>query len=172
MAQLIETLQPPQQHAPDWPAAAVAGLAAGAILMVLDLFWSTAVMGTGPWITSRRIAAIFLGADTVKSADFSVGVVALALVVHYSLGVFSGLVLAWIFSRLRYGATVSMDLLVGAVFGLVIYIVNFYVLTRVFPWFVESRGAATLLAHLVFGMAAAFLYWRLERRQLAAGATA
>ena len=168
MAQSFDSLQPAQQHAPDWPAAAVAGLAAGAILMVLDLFWSTAVMGTGPWITSRRIAAIFLGSDTLKVADFSVGTVALALVVHYSLGVFSGLVLAWIFSRLRYGATVSMDLLVGAVFGLIIYIVNFYVLTRLFPWFAESRGAATLFAHLVFGMSAAFLYWRLERRALAA----
>ncbi len=70
---------------------------------------------------------------------------------HYSLGVFSGVVLAAIFSRLRYGATVSMDLLVGAIFGFVIYIVNFHVLTRVFPWFAESRGMATLLAHLVFG---------------------
>ena len=61
-----------------------------------------------------------------------------------------------------------MDLLVGAIFGFVIYIVNFHVLTRVFPWFAESRGMATLLAHLVFGMSAAFLYWRLERRELAA----
>ena len=75
MAQSFDSLQ---QHAPDWPAAAVAGLAAGAILMVLDLFWSTAVMGTGPWITSRRIAAIFMGADTLKASDFSVGTVALA----------------------------------------------------------------------------------------------
>ena len=167
MAQTLESLEP-APHAPDWPAAAVAGLAAGAILMVLDLFWSTAVMGTGPWITSRRIAAIFLGPETLKVSDFSVGIVALALVVHYSLGVFSGVVLAAIFSRLRYGATVSMDLLVGAIFGFVIYIVNFHVLTRVSPWFAESRGMATLLAHLVFGMSAAFLYWRLERRELAA----
>ncbi len=166
MAQTLESLEP-AGHAPDWPAAAVAGLAAGAILMVLDLFWSTAVMSTGPWVTSRRIAAIFLGPETLKASDFSVGIVALALVVHYSLGVFSGLVLAKIFSRLRYGATVSMDLLVGAVFGFAIYIVNFYILVRFFPWFTESRGMATLLAHLVFGASAAFLYWRLERRGLA-----
>ena len=166
MAETLGSLQPAQQ-APDWPAAAVAGLAAGAILMLLDLFWATAVMDTSPWVTSRKIAAIFLGPDTLKSTSFSVGVVALALAVHYTLGVFSGLVLAAIYSNLRYGATIGMDLLVGAAFGLVIYFVNFYLLAYFFPWFAETRGMHTFLAHLVFGMSAAFLYWRLERRELA-----
>jgi len=38
------------KHRPlDWAAAAVAGLGAGAILMVLDLMWSLAITGEGPW---------------------------------------------------------------------------------------------------------------------------
>jgi hypothetical protein len=31
------------------------------------------------------------------------------------------------------------------------------------PWFIEMRGWATFLAHLMFGFAAAVLYWRLRR---------
>jgi hypothetical protein len=59
MTETVGSLQPAQQ-APDWPPAAVAGLAAGAILMLLDLFRATAVMDTSPWVTSRKIAACHL----------------------------------------------------------------------------------------------------------------
>jgi hypothetical protein len=36
-----------------------------------------------------------------------------------------------------------------------------------FPWLAEMRGWATLAAHLVFGIVAALLYRRLERRPVA-----
>jgi hypothetical protein len=45
----------------------------------------------------------------------------------------------------------------------VLYIVNFEGLTRIFPWLVELRGGETLAAHVVFGVVAALLYWRLKR---------
>ena len=45
---------------PDWKAAAVSGLAAGALLLVLELFWSSMVSGVNPWVATRMIAAIVM----------------------------------------------------------------------------------------------------------------
>ena len=52
----------------DWAAAAVAGLGAGAILMVLDLVWSIAITGEGPWVASRMIAAMVMGQQMLQSS--------------------------------------------------------------------------------------------------------
>ena len=56
-----------------------------------------------------------------------------------------------------------MSLAIGGGFGLLLYFLNFHVLTPVVPWFAEMRGWSTLIGHLVFGMAAALLYLMLAR---------
>lgn len=153
-----------RQHQPDWAAAAVAGLAAGAVLMVLELLWSTLVSGESPWAVSYMISAIVTGPETLQSTDFSVTVVAVALAAHYALGVLFGLVLAAIIVPFRLDSTMGMVLLAGAVFGVVLYLLNFYGMTRFFPWFAELRGAPTVITHLIFGITAAFLYWKFNRQ--------
>ena len=147
----------------DWPAAAVAGLAAGAILMVLELFWSALVSGGSPWAASHMIAAIVMGPGTLQSSDFSLYVVAVALAAHYLLGIVFGLVLAAIIAPFHRGSSVGMVSLAGAVFGAVLYLLNFYGMVHFFPWFVEWRGGATLVTHLIFGMTVALLYRKLDR---------
>jgi Na+/phosphate symporter len=153
-----------ERRAPDWPAAAVSGFAAGALLMVLDLFWSSAITGGDPWATSRMIAAIVMGQQTLQSSTLSVDVVAVALAAHYALGVAFGILLVAVSAPLRLDATVGIAMLTGAVFGCSLYLVNFHGMVHFFPWFGEIRGWATLAAHLVFGMSSAILYWKLERR--------
>jgi hypothetical protein len=59
-----------------------------------------------------------------------------------------------------------MMLAAGAVFGLAIYLINFYGMVRMFPWFVDLRGWATLVAHLIFGMSTAAMYWQLQRSDI------
>lgn len=152
-----------ERRLPDWPAAAVSGFAAGAVVMVLELLWSTLIMDASPWTTSRMIAAIVLGPDTMQATGFSVGVVALALATHYVLGIVFGLVLASIIAPFHFDSSIGMVLLTGAVFGLAIYLFNFFGMVRFFSWFAEMRGLATLVTHLIFGMSAAILYWKLER---------
>jgi hypothetical protein len=169
MARPFES-QRPGRRTPDRAAAAAAGFAAGAILMLLDLFWANAVVGASPWTTSRMIAAIFMGPAILQDSGFGFGVVALALAVHYTLGVLSGIVLVAISNRLRLDTGVGIATLTGVVFGLVIYVVNFHALARLFPWFAETRGVAAVAAHLIFGMSIALLYWKLERRGPAGGA--
>ena len=70
--ELGERSLPLERRTPDWAVGLVAGLAAGAVLMVLDLLWSTVVEGGGPWRTSHMIAPVFTGASldfgTVRAA--------------------------------------------------------------------------------------------------------
>jgi hypothetical protein len=153
-----------ERRAPNWIVAGVSGFAAGAVLMVLDLLWSSIVDPGGPWRTSHMIAPILLGTDAgqLKVFDFSHHVVAIALAVHYALGIVFGQVLASVMAPLHLDATVRRALVTGAVFGLILYVVNFFGMVRWFPWLADLRGWPTIAAHLVFGMVAAWLYWRLE----------
>ena len=152
-----------EQRMPDWTVAAVSGFAAGAVLMVLELLWSTIIMGTSPWVMSHMIAAIVLGRDALQSTDFSLEVVSVALVTHYVLGIGLGLVLAAIIVPFRFDSSIGMVLLTGAVFGVLIYLFNFYGMVRFFSWFAEIRGWTTMIAHVIFGMVAAAMYWKLEQ---------
>lgn len=151
-----------EQRSPDWTLAAVAGFAAGAVLMVLELLWST-VMGISPWQISHMIAALVMGPDALESADFNLTIVAAALVTHYVLGIIFALILAALIVPFHFDSSVGMALLTGAVFGLAMYLFNFYGMVRFFPWFIEMRGWATLLAHAIFGMTVAAMYWKLEQ---------
>ena len=109
------------------------------------------------------IAAIVLGRDALQSTDFSLEVVSVALVTHYVLGIGLGLVLAAIIVPFRFDSSIGMVLLTGAVFGVLIYLFNFYGMVRFFSWFAEIRGWTTMIAHVIFGMVAAAMYWKLEQ---------
>ena len=152
-------------RATDWAAAAVSGFAAGAVLMVLDLVWSSIFNAHGPWRTSHMIAPLFIGTDILRTTGyaFNVWVVSIALATHYVLGVAFGVVMAAIMVRVHADATPGRAAAAGGILGLVLYIVNFEGLTQFFPWLVELRGGETLAAHVVFGLVAALLYWRLKR---------
>lgn len=150
-------------RAMDWPAAAVSGFAAGAVLMVLDLLWSTLFNPEGPWRTSHMIAPIFTGADSVGATHFSVSVVAIALATHYALGIVFGLVLAALLVQLKLDSTPGLAMVWGAMLGVLLYLLNFYVVVGFFPWLTALRGWETLAAHLVFGVVTALLYCKLKR---------
>lgn len=154
------------RNRPDWTAAAVSGFAAGAILMVLELAWAATMSGNGPWRTPQLVAALVLGPDTLAASaySFSVRVAALALVIHYALGILFGLVLGYVIAGFHYETSLGVMPLFGAGVGVLLYLVNFYVLTQLTPWFAELRGWPTLFAHIVFGVSTALLYWQLWRR--------
>lgn len=148
---------------PDWQAAVVAGLAAGAILMVLELLWAATVDGIGPWVVSRKVAALALGPEVLNSSEFSGGMVAVALITHYALGVFSGVVIGILIAGFHWETSPGVVQIIGALFGAAIYLVNFHLLAQAFPWFADMRGWGTLIGHLVFGMSAALIYWKLSQ---------
>jgi len=149
----------------DWAAAAVAGFVAGAVLMLLELVWAATTGTAGPWRISALVAALVMGPGVLQDAGPSFGVLAVALLTHYALGVVFGLVLGFLIARLHYERSAAMMQVLGAVFGAALYFVDFHLLSQLFPWFVELRGWATFIAHLVFGMTASMLYWKLARRR-------
>lgn len=152
------------QRTPDWLAAAVAGFVAGAVLMVLELLWNTSVNSASPWTTSHMVAAIVMGPNVLQSAGFSLSVVGTALLTHYLLGIAFGTILAIIMAPFHLDSSMGLALFSGAVFGLLLYLFNFYGMERGFYWFAEMRGWTTIVAHLIFGMVAAAMYLKIERR--------
>ncbi|MEO6033039.1 MAG: hypothetical protein ABIP61_14250, partial [Burkholderiaceae bacterium] len=59
------------QRRPDWLAAAAAGLAGGAVLMVLELLWSATRMDeAGPWRISQLVAALVMGPGVLQGSAF------------------------------------------------------------------------------------------------------
>ena len=156
-----------QRREPDWLAAAVSGFAAGAVLMVLELLWAAAMSSAGPWRISQLIAALVLGTGILQPSDaggFSVGVVAVALVIHYAAGVVFGMAAAVIGAGYHYDRSPAAMAAMGAVFGAVLYVFSFHVATLVFPWLAELRGWSTFAAHLIFGVTGALMYCQLARR--------
>ena len=153
-----------QWRATDWTAAAVAGFAAGAVLMVLDLIWSAAFAPEGPWRTSYMIAPIFLGPESLKAADqsLSTGIVAIALATHYALGIIGGLVMAAGMAQFKLDTMPGRAIVAGAGFGAALYVINFGIGVRLFPWLAELRGGASFAANVLYGIVAALLYWRLR----------
>jgi hypothetical protein len=156
----------------DWVAAGVAGFAAGAVMMVLELAWAASMSDVGPWRVTRLTAALVLGREATlgdAASHFSVIVTAVALVTHYALGIFSGLALAWILAAMHRFGQFGVAEAVGGAFGAGIYLVNFHLLTSIAPWFAELRGWGTFVLHIVFGLLTAVFYTAMSRRRQDSG---
>ncbi|WP_151636144.1 hypothetical protein [Noviherbaspirillum aerium] len=149
---------------PHWPAAIVSGIVAGAVLMVLELLWSTTTIGNSVWQISHKIAAITMGSGVADGTAFSVPVIGVALMTHYVLGALFAAVLALIIETMHIADSPGAALFAGALFGLLLYVFNFYVMSAMFPWFAELRSWAAVMGHLLFGMIAAGIYLRLESK--------
>lgn len=150
-----------------WGAAALAGVAAGIVFLILEMVMIPLFLGMGPWVPVRMIAAIGLGPEVLPPpASFAIDVALAAMVVHFTLS----LVYAWMFAPLVENSALLKGVLLGALFGLVIYLVNFYFFTILFPWFTEARNWITIFAHLVFGGVLAGSYLLLRRRERTPGA--
>lgn len=104
---------------------------------------------------SRLTAALVMGEPALSpSGGLDIGVLLVATGVHFVLSVLYAVILLPAAKRL----TPVPSLLTGAGFGALLYFVNLYGFTVVFPWFAVARGGITLTAHLIFGMAVMLTY--------------
>lgn len=154
---------------PDWKAGLYAGLIAGVVFLVLEMLLVPLFMGGSPWGPPRMIAAIVMGREVLPPPEtFEAGILLGALVLHFALAIVFGLLLAVIISLFNFDSSAGLTFAVGAVFGLLLYYVNFYGMTAFFPWFAEARNWLSLVLHMLFGVAAAESYFQLEKRTTAA----
>src|SRR5690606_37457833 len=93
------------------------------------------------------------------SQDIDFRVVLTGTLIHLTLSVGYAIVLAFIIHR--WGLVVGI--IGGALFGLAIYIINYYSFTYLFPWFFPLRSWIALVGHIFFGAAAGGIYEALER---------
>ncbi|MGH8771688.1 MAG: hypothetical protein ACREV2_10995 [Burkholderiales bacterium] len=150
-------------HTPDWSAGVWAGLIAGLVFLVLELALVPVFMGMSPWAPVRMIAAIIMGQGVLPPPDtFDLGIFLAAGAVHFGLSIVLGLILAGIFTWLHLDSSAWLSLLAGAVFGLVVYFVNFYGMTSFFPWFADARNWLSITVHAIFGIVAALAYKKMR----------
>lgn len=112
------------------------------------------VQGVNPWRPVYMIAGIVMGPQALQATGFDFGTAVVGVLVHLVLSVLLGLAISWLVHRFDMGAAVGT----GAAIGLAIYLINFHVMTALFPWFAEMRNWITVLTHLVFGSVAAGSY--------------
>ena len=118
----------------DWKAAVWAGIIAGLVFMVLEMLLVQLVGEGNMWGPPRMMAAMVLGREVLPPpATFDAGVFIVAMIVHFVLSLVYAFIFAWILGQ--WQLTMSAAAIGGLVFGLVIYAVNFYGFTAVFPWF-------------------------------------
>lgn len=145
----------------DWQAAVWAALISGAVFLMLEMLMVRIFLGMSPWGPPHMIAAMVMGPDVLPQsgswAPFDFGVAMVAMLVHFPLSFIYGVIGGWIVHRMAMTAT----LLVGAAFGLAIYLVNFLVVAPIaFPWFEMARNWVTIFAHIVFGVVLTGVYIR------------
>ncbi len=137
---------------------ALAGLVGGVVMAM----WSMVVLaatGAGFWTPVNLIAhTIWRGAPT--DGSFSIGALLLGLLVHMVMSVAFGVVLATLATRLA--GTLPALLAAGMTFGLVLWLVNQYV---IWPAIDETAAQAFTpwvfaAGHLLFGLVAAVLLGR------------
>lgn len=144
--------------------AAYAGLLAGVIVTGVQLFLWWAFWDVLPEIFYRDVrltAAILLGSGILPPpVAFNGLAFAAASVVHFSLSIIYGLLLAPIVAR----RPLRRALLIGGAYGAVLYVINLYGLVYLFPWFEMVRDWITFATHIAFGVAVAGVYTVLSRR--------
>ncbi len=144
----------------DWKAAVLAGIIAGIAFIMLEMALVMFVQGMSPWGPPRMMAAMVMGEGVLPPMEgpvtFDFGIIMVAMMIHLLLSIILGIILGLVISRL--GLSLVTSIIGGAVFGIVVYYVDFYGFTAVFPWFAMARGAISLFSHAMFGAVAGGVY--------------
>lgn len=132
---------------------AVGGVLAG-IPFVLVTMWFASSTGGPAEMPLRMMSTIVLGDGAMADGSSSPVVGA---VVHVVLSALFGVGLALLAPLLRTNGTVAV---VGAAYGVLLYLVNFHVLAPLlFSTFEAANKPFELFAHVVFGSLLAFAFF-------------
>jgi uncharacterized membrane protein YagU involved in acid resistance len=113
-----------------------------ALMMGMDAFW----------MPIRMIGAIVLGQAALDPSYSLVTAGLVGIVVHMMLSIIYGLIFGAIVSFIpRLASSTAILLSAASVFGLLLWLVNFYVIAPIaFPWFTQSSPVVQFFAHTFF----------------------
>lgn len=144
-----------------WSTAIYAAFIAGIAYLVLQTLAAGLVYQVSPWLPIRLIASIALGDSALPETGFPLAVTLAAFLIHFGLSIMT----AWVLAPFIEGEPRVKALAIGVILGLIIYLVNYFLLTLAFDSFIVLRGWITLLCHLVFGLVLAWSYQTLRVRE-------
>jgi len=141
-----------------WRGMILAGVMAGIVSTLMQILLWLVFTDDFPAILyrdARLTAAMVLGSSVLSpAATFDVGVMLMATLIHFMISITCAVLLALVTARLD----IIPAPLAGIGFGIALYVVNLYGFTAIFPWFAQTRGWITLIAHGVFGLTAISVY--------------
>jgi len=147
-----------ENAAPVLGSAIKAGLIAGAVFIVVEMILVWLAMGMNPFAPLLMIAAIAMGPEVLPGPGAVPGSNAAVIVVGMLLHFVLSVALAFLFKMIAGALKLNSAMLLagGVLFGLLVYVLHFYGLTAVFPWFAMARNWISILAHAVFGLVLAY----------------
>lgn len=143
----------------DWSAALWAGIISGMVAFILSIILPWIVIND-PSLILRLMASLLLGPAVIADPQTALvpGVYVLAFLVHFTLSLLFAILIAFIFHR--WGIVVAF--IGGAIFGFVVYILNFSFFSILFPWLLPYGNWMLMTANILFGGLAGALYELLE----------
>jgi uncharacterized membrane protein YagU involved in acid resistance len=132
------------------------GIIAGMAFMMVEMILLATFTDQNIFNPVRMMAAIVMGKGVLPMAGsgFSFSVMMVAMMVHLALSIMYAGVLSLFISK----TSPVSALMVGSVFGIVLYLINFYGFTSIFPWFAMARNWMSIVSHIMFGMVAAGVF--------------
>jgi hypothetical protein len=138
-----------------------AGVVAGLVFAVMEMALTAIVQGQPFWAPLHMIAAIVLGSGVLPPPPaLDLGVAAVAVGVHMVLSLAYAALLGAIVLRARPASAWW----IGLVFGIALYLINFYGFSALFPWFAEARGAIAFASHALYGLLLGMVYRAIVKR--------
>ena len=132
---------------------AVGGVAAGMVFAAVTMWFADSTGGKAE-MPLRMISTIVKGDQAMAAGTTSP---ALGAAVHLVLSALFGILFALAVPRFRTNGTVA---LAGTIYGLLLYVLNFLVLTPpVFTTFRMANQPFEVVAHLVFGTLLSFAFF-------------
>jgi hypothetical protein len=143
----------------DWGAAIWAGLIGGIVFLLINMILTSVYLGS-PWVIFHLIASILMGSGVIipAAATFNPAIFLVSLIVHILLSIICACIIAIILHR--WGLIVGI--VGGAFFCLALYLIIFYVLSLLFPWFFYMRSWIMAISYVLFGAVAGGIYEALE----------
>lgn len=151
-------------------AAIISGLVAGAAFLTVEMSLIAIFSKVDAWLPVRIIASIAIGKDVLLSAllynlnttgmeiAYNIAVLTIALILHFAMSI----VYSFVIGGLCMVRNLGVALGIGAVIGLIIYLINFYGFTTIYPWFEKGRNIISLFAHILFGIVAAYSFVKIR----------
>jgi hypothetical protein len=141
-------LEPVDDASFQWPAALLAGLIAGAVLLL--------VPAGSPWSRVSSFSPVVMGRLISPQAGLSL---VPTWLLHLVISLIYGLIISAVAMRFRRGQA----LLAGAIIGLILYLINLGLVSAFWPS-LRGHEVAIAFAHVVFGLIAAGAYRGLLKR--------